>query len=171
MKKENLKLDNLVKISIILGIVLISFSVFYYFVILPTKVQNEVNKIGEKYENELVEELENENKKLMLERRDSQRITDIKKMQTAVELYFNDASKYPDELITGSLLYYEGATYLNYVPNNPVPTENICLDYPEYVYKSTKAGYSYELFYCLEIGIAGISPGQHRATPVGTTDP
>lgn len=52
--------------------------------------------------------------------RDAKRVSDIKQIQTALELYYNDANAYPTALTfgTGSIAS-GGTTYMSIVPDNP----------------------------------------------------
>src|SRR5690349_5943438 len=55
--------------------------------------------------------------------RDARRITDIRQMQTAFELFFNDCGGYPSSLVsTNSIAGCTGGTTLgSYLPNPPTP--------------------------------------------------
>jgi type II secretion system protein G len=44
--------------------------------------------------------------------RDAKRIADVKQMQTALELYFNDAQEYPSSSSVTSSISYNGITYM-----------------------------------------------------------
>jgi len=83
------------------------------------------------------------------EARDDKRIADIKQIQSALELYYNDESKYPDVVIPGEIL--EGkAVYMPQVPKNPEPAGKICDNTSEYVYTVKDSNRAYEIVYCLE---------------------
>jgi len=88
--------------------------------------------------------------------RDSQRISDLKKFQTALELYFVDHRTYPSTTgwveITGSdslstLLLGSGAgdTYINQIPTDPKPALGA-----NYMYRS-ESGTSYYLVSVVEL--------------------
>lgn len=107
--------------------------------------------------------------------RDARRITDIKQIQQALELYMNDASYYPEQGSTtaGTIneaawgtgsISHDGVIYMNIVPTNPEPEADT--DRPEYDYRSS-APDTYSLTYELESGAGGLSAGVHTASEVG----
>ncbi len=105
--------------------------------------------------------------------RNAKRISDVKQMQTAVELYYNDHDKYPKELIPGESLEGEDeyeTRYMYYIPMNPLPSEGECEADFEYSYQVKDEGQSYELKYCVSEDVAGISEGHHTATPAGISE-
>lgn len=97
--------------------------------------------------------------------RDAKRISDIKQIQTALELYFNDVNNYPAAL--GTSIANGAVTYMASVPTNPTPqTDGTCAA-NSYTYVQTVSGASYTLAYCLG-GITGSVPaGTHSAYPGG----
>jgi len=101
--------------------------------------------------------------------RDARRISDIKQIQTALELYYNDAGGYPTALTPGSSLAYSGTTYMNIVPSNPTPRTDgspACPD-SNYVYTQDTPGTTYEITYCLGGATGGLDAGTKVATPSG----
>ena len=108
--------------------------------------------------------------------RDSRRVADMRQLQTAFELYYNDWSQYPATL---TLAAYAGCpgnttlgTYIGAIPSNPAgcsvsatggggPT----------AYGYTTATNTYTLWFCTEAAIAGTpitaSATNHTATPAG----
>ncbi|MFA4941527.1 MAG: type II secretion system protein [Patescibacteria group bacterium] len=100
--------------------------------------------------------------------RDAKRVSDIKQVQTALELYYNDANSYPAALtpVTGSITY-DGTTYMAVVPGNPSPkNDGSCPDI-EYAYTQDSSGSSYHITYCLGGATGGITAGTKYATPAG----
>jgi general secretion pathway protein G len=100
--------------------------------------------------------------------RDAKRVSDIKQVQTALELYYNDANSYPAALtpVTGSISY-GGTTYMAIVPGNPSPkNDGDCPDI-EYTYTQDSSGSSYHIVYCLGGATGGITAGTKNATPAG----
>ena len=95
--------------------------------------------------------------------RDSQRISDLRKIQLALELYFADMRVYPT---TGNLDDLESG-YLNNLPQDP-------LDSSSYLYEST-GGTGYTLVAEVEIsssgngvcGSSGVPPCYGVADPYG----
>ncbi len=113
--------------------------------------------------------------------RDARRLSDIKQVQTALELYYLDQNQYPEEAATfeGYCLSSAGIatactapTYLAKIPANPNPrTDGLCTDVP-YTYTSDLTGnLSYHITYCLGSATGGIISSNHTATPAGITNP
>lgn len=94
--------------------------------------------------------------------RDAKRVSDIKQIQTALELYFVDADAYPATL--GTSISLNGTTYMGQVPENPTPAgTNGC----DYEYTSADPYDTYTLTFCLEGTTGGLSSGTRTATPDG----
>lgn len=105
--------------------------------------------------------------------RDVKRISDIKQMQTALELFLADNGRYPTsgEFAVGAPLDNSDAskTYLSKVPSNPLPrTDGGCMN-SDYVYSAT--GTTYGLNYCLGTVVNNVSAGAHTAAPEGIVFP
>lgn len=97
--------------------------------------------------------------------RDAKRISDVKQVQTALELYYNDVNLYPTNL--GTSIANGSVTYMAAVPTNPSPrTDGTCAD-ANYAYTQTSVGASYTLTYCLGGITGGVSAGPHTAYPGG----
>jgi type II secretion system protein G len=100
--------------------------------------------------------------------RDAKRVADVKQIQTALELYYNDNSDYPNAVSAGGAI---GATttYMAVVPTAPTPPAGNA-----YTYTRTGAG-TYTIVYSLEGSVQGItctsSPCTHTASPAGLTNP
>jgi general secretion pathway protein G len=116
--------------------------------------------------------------------RDARRVSDIKQVQTALELYMNDVGEYPQTVpaaaeCNGTAVIGEpsgcclssgsgiadscsGTTYMAQIPADP-------LDSQDYVYDSTSSA-TYTLTYTLEGETAGIAAGAHKASPAGLVD-
>lgn len=102
--------------------------------------------------------------------RDARRVSDIKQIQTALELYYNDESGYPAAAAVGGTIKgpTSGTTYMTAIPSNPKPeTDGTCAAATEYTYTQTSTGASYTLAYCLGAATGGITAGIHTATPAG----
>lgn len=96
--------------------------------------------------------------------RDSKRLADIKQMQTALELYFNDNKSYPtavtNTIATGSTIYME------MVPTAPTPADGSCTaENNGYTYSSD--GSTYSIFFCLGSRVGGTDAGQKEASASG----
>lgn len=105
--------------------------------------------------------------------RDAKRLSDIKQVQTALELYYTDKSDYP----AGTDLVLGGATagclggegfkasgcaatlYMGQVPANPTPNG------ADYTY--TKGTATYSITFSLEGTSGGLQSGAHTASPSG----
>jgi len=120
--------------------------------------------------------------------RDARRISDIKQIQTALELYFLDNNDYP----AGAALHLGSAgdaaclsdtgfadacgtetTYMGVVPLNPAPyDDNDCIDDTSaYIYDyDDVAGASYHITYCIGGPIGQLAEDEHTATPAGMDD-
>ncbi|MEA3464293.1 MAG: type II secretion system protein [Patescibacteria group bacterium] len=106
--------------------------------------------------------------------RDAKRISDIKQIQTALELYYNDENGYPAAVaeagaITGAT---SGVTYMSIVPSNPSPKTDGSPSCPDtgYAYTKDEDGASYHIQYCIGGPTGGLTKGTHRATPAGIKD-
>jgi len=118
--------------------------------------------------------------------RDARRISDIKQIQTAMEMYFTDFNDYPAGAGTGagtgvfttaSFLLLSTNGYMASVPQNPVPNGlaytyrvcnsdgTTCGDGDNDVAAGLRA--SYTLAFRLEGGGGGMLSGNHCSTPAG----
>lgn len=112
--------------------------------------------------------------------RDAKRIADIRQIQTALELYFNDQNYYPSSDESGIVLGSANAamlcetgfvaanatctkTYMGIVPSNPTPNGS------NYSYKGIGSGTSssYTIGFTLEEATGSYSSGAHTASPSG----
>lgn len=108
-----------------------------------------------------------------LKARDAKRVADVKQIQTALELYFNDQSGYP--VVVGTLgsdanlaclgtigFAASGCAdpYMGLVPSNPEPNGT------DYVYTSADES-TYSITFTLEGTTGGLSVGAHTASQNG----
>lgn len=105
------------------------------------------------------ERLANDEQQLVKEKqeqvlRDEKRFSDIMLIQNGLEKYFEKVKKYPDNLIGGDSISYNGDVFLDSVPIDPVPTNN---NYAYLVAPSDNL--SYTLGFTLENGVLGLSKG------------
>ena len=106
--------------------------------------------------------------------RDARRISDVKQIQTALELFYNDENGYPDGATSGETVGAGTAltgptstvTYMSLIPTPPTPPTAITA----YTYNDTEAEASYTLNYVLEGPAGGLVAGAHTATPAGIDD-
>ncbi|MBI5621610.1 type II secretion system protein [Candidatus Falkowbacteria bacterium] len=121
--------------------------------------------------------------------RDAKRVADVKQIQTALELYYQDQNSYPTaaSAITlgagggdcsaadcsslsgdgGFAAAATGETYMGLVPAAPTPADGTCTD-AENGYEYTSAdGKSYSIDFCLGAVTGGLVAGAHTASPDG----
>lgn len=110
--------------------------------------------------------------------RDSKRVSDMKQIQTALELYFGDVESYPSGANkamgqTGAKTLSQtngfsdtaaGTKYMD-VPRNPTPVASGCNT--DYIYNQTGSGSGYTLEFCLEAATGELGAGTHTASPSG----
>ena len=108
--------------------------------------------------------------------RDAKRVSDVKQVSTALELYFADNNGYPvaatavtlgdathkcfDEDGLVATCDSGGTTYMGVVPSNPTPNG------ANYSYTSAD-GSTYSITFTLEGTTGGLSSGAHTASPSG----
>jgi len=90
--------------------------------------------------------------------RDARRLSDIKQIRTALDMYYDSAGIYPTSLIPGSPLSYNGLDFLAKVPDDPLSSQH-------YIYTQTENGQNYTIDFTLETKSAGYEPGNYQATP------
>jgi hypothetical protein len=103
--------------------------------------------------------------------RDSARIADVKQIQTALEMYYNDMGKYPPtaSVKTGSAIAGTQYTYLKVIPSYVLPVDGACAGKQNvgYNYTASANGDSYQIEYCLGKGNSNIPAGLNTASPKG----
>ncbi len=103
--------------------------------------------------------------------RDAKRIADVKQMQTALELYYNDTGVYPLTGEIDSTIATGGLTYMATVPTAPTPADGDCEEGDNtYTYTSAN-GSTYAIGFCIGSNISGLSAGLKIASPVGVASP
>lgn len=113
--------------------------------------------------------------------RDARRVSDIKQIQTALELYYNDVNLYPiettavllgvtaDKTISsggGIAAAGSGTTYMNAIPSNPTPVD--ATGGTGYMYHSAD-GSAYSITYYLGAATGGVPSGINTACSSGVT--
>lgn len=126
--------------------------------------------VGEEdFDQDLVAEKQSSNFKQSF--RDQERISHIRQIASALELYYNDTSKYPETLsvIPGKSLVYGKTTYMSQIPTNPTPWAEGSCTAPgyDYSYAQQASGNSYTLSFCLSSPTGDLSAGTHVLTPLG----
>ncbi len=95
--------------------------------------------------------------------RDTKRISDIRQVQTALEIYKNDNGAYPAQVIFGnSLVGPDNIVYMKQIPSAPGKPDGSCL-VDTYQYLSTASGY--QITYCLGSTIQSVPAGNCVARP------
>jgi len=107
--------------------------------------------------------------------RDAKRVADVKQIQTAMEIYYNECSGYPTALtiaaVYGACTTPFGA-FMAQIPTAPTPADTPCVDATNtYTYTQDAAGASYSIDYCLGSQTGSIPNNVHTATPAGMTNP
>ncbi len=118
--------------------------------------------------------------------RDARRISDVKQMQTALEMYFNDVGLYPNaggaDLTPGAagsvVICNPGGytttcastdtTFMAVVPENPTPTNDGPCPAAGYSYNSLD-GSTYRIMYCVGADAGSIKAGTNIACENGIT--
>ena len=106
--------------------------------------------------------------------RDAKRVADVKQMQTALELYFNDKGRYPltSEFAVGSIFSTSSSgttTYMTVIPTAPTPADGSCgLSDNAYSYSSSD-GSAYSLNFCLGGQTGSLINGINRASAAGVS--
>lgn len=94
--------------------------------------------------------------------RDAHRLSHIRQLASAFELYFNENSRYP--LTLSDLV----PTYIQTIPTAPTPADGSCLSYQNiYKYAQISNGASYILGFCLGSDTSGYSSGSRFLSPSG----
>ena len=113
--------------------------------------------------------------------RDARRLADVKQIQTALEMYYNDKGGYPAAVTPGASIVDPAASttvYMDIVPTPPLPSDGTGCATPDskgYTYTVSNfngvTSGSYTLQYCLGSATGGIDAGQQVATPSGIAQP
>ncbi|OIO08089.1 hypothetical protein AUJ35_00975 [Candidatus Falkowbacteria bacterium CG1_02_41_21] len=108
--------------------------------------------------------------------RDAKRAGDMKQIQTALELFFNDKNRYPtvDEWSTGQIYSTSTnstSTYMQIIPTAPTPADGACTsDQNALNYTQTSNGASYTISFCLGNTTGSLVSGSKCSTPGGILD-
>ncbi len=96
--------------------------------------------------------------------RDAKRISDIRQMQSALELYFTDNGSYPTYATSGLPMTANGQTYMAKIPTAPNNLDGTCAS-SSYDYFRISSGSGYNINYCLGGTVSSIRPGDCVAKP------
>lgn len=105
--------------------------------------------------------------------RDAKRVADVRQIQSAMELFYNDNNRYPTATSSaptstdGSPAY---STYMATYPSNPQPSnDGTCTaSVTTYTYAQTGSGTGYTVAFCLGGQTGGLTAGAHTASQTGT---
>jgi len=106
--------------------------------------------------------------------RDQKRVNDIRQIQTAIQLYYNDFKVYPDSL--NLLSKNNKHVYMSTLPLAPTPVDGNCTGtnntYKYEVVNTPTPGSSYKLTFCIGgvstyLNTNDLKAGFHAATPQG----
>ncbi len=97
--------------------------------------------------------------------RDAKRIADIKQIQTALELYYQDNGEYPSTIVDS--IATSGNIYMQSFPTAPTPADGDCGDADNnYTYTSLD-GSNYTIEFCIGSNVGELSKGLKVAVPGG----
>ena len=113
--------------------------------------------------------------------RDTKRLSDIRQIATALELFYTDSNVYPTEASpvelgqggysaicsNGFQATCTGTAYMGLVPQPPVPADGTCSDTNNQYLYSSPDGQSYSLSFCLGSMVGNLGAGLHTASPSG----
>jgi len=108
--------------------------------------------------------------------RDAKRAGDIKQVQTALELFFNDKNRYPtvEEWNTGKIFSTTSgstSTYMQIIPSVPTPNDGSCsVNQNSISYTPASDWSSYSISFCLGNTTGSLTPGPKCLTPGGILD-
>ncbi len=100
------------------------------------------------------------------ESRNTKRVSDIKQIQVALDMYRKESGSFPTTITMGSEL--KNATtstvFLKKIPNNPSPEDDgTCAD-QNYQYTYATATDTYTLSFCISDSVGDLSAGNYQAT-------
>ena len=106
--------------------------------------------------------------------RDAKRVADVKQIQMALEMYYNDMGDYPTSASAGDAIANGSTVYLRAIPAPPTPVDGSTCPGTQTMYTYSKTGSgtggtaSYTIQYCLGATVNNI-PGNamQTATPAG----
>lgn len=96
--------------------------------------------------------------------RDARRLSDIRQIQTALQLYYHEQGGYPSTI--GTSIASGTSVYMALVPSAPLPFETNCTS-AQNTYEYTGSADTYTLTYCIGNKTGDIPAGPATATPAG----
>ncbi|MFA7050321.1 MAG: prepilin-type N-terminal cleavage/methylation domain-containing protein, partial [Patescibacteria group bacterium] len=103
--------------------------------------------------------------------RDSKRMADMKQVQTALELFFNENGRYPteEEWNSGTIESESSNNVFMYnIPSSPTPADGNCQSASNtYIYTPQNNGASYTIDFCTGKQVSDLPEGAKQMTPGG----
>jgi len=103
--------------------------------------------------------------------RDAMRVADIRQIQVALELFYNDNKRYPKAENSQPAASDGKPTFSYYVasiPQAPEPADGSCSsDQNKFVYTQVNNGTDYSLGFCLGQAVGSYTAGPHTASASG----
>lgn len=98
--------------------------------------------------------------------KDKERIQTVRRLQTALELFYNDQGFYPESVDLDKGIFFGSTIYYKNFLHNPQSRTSICLPYHDYKYKRI-SDRKYEIYFCLERGFDKYEIGMNVANKEG----
>ena len=98
--------------------------------------------------------------------RDAKRLSDVKQIQIALELYYQDNSIYPATLTPGETLSSNTITYMETIPYPPTTLDGDCST-TSYIYSTSNDNTYYNIHFCISNNIGSLPAGEVVASPRG----
>jgi len=107
--------------------------------------------------------------------RDAKRVGDMKQIQTALELFFNDKGRYPTatEWNTNQIYSTSSAgtsTYMQVIPSAPTPADGSCSNGRNSFSYSSESDSTYTISFCVGNTTGTLTAGNKCATPGGIVE-
>lgn len=99
--------------------------------------------------------------------RNTRRLADIKQLQLALKMYYNDNGTYPTAITAGSSIALRGVNYLLRVPENPKPWNDGTCPNQDYQYRQFENGQRYSISFCVSDATDDLLKGPKLATANG----
>ena len=103
--------------------------------------------------------------------RDSKRMADMKQVQTALELFFNENGRYPtEEEWNSGIIESESSNnvFMYNIPSSPTPADGNCQSASNtYIYTPQNNGASYTIDFCTGKQVSDLPEGAKQMTPGG----